>query len=415
MLLTKHGLWKIVEGTEIAPYDNQAAINKFLERRDKALSTIVLAIDPSLLYLLGDPQDPGEVWDILSDQFQAKTWANKLTLRRKLFALKLGENQSVQDHIKSMVEIFDELAVIGHPVEEEDKVVQILTSLPESYDMLVTAFEATAEVPKLAVVTERLLNEERKIKEKRGSKGGGFSGDALFVSGKPRTCFYCGESGHIKRKCELWLKKNENENKENKENRSPAVANFSYSRKRSNKVESDSSDEECLALVSKMSEENKKKWIIDSAASRHMCSNRKLFQGMKRLEEGKDIKVGDGSIVRANFEGTIKLKIRAFNQVRRFKLRKVLFVPGLKYNLLSVSQAIESGKNIQFDKNGAQIKDTRTKETVGTASRRGKLYYVNMGITKLSSNLFNFPNSLKRHLPGGGIPGKRTGDARRIF
>ena len=189
MLLTKHGLWKIVEGTEIAPYDNQAAINKFLERRDKALSTIVLAIDPSLLYLLGDPQDPGEVWDILSDQFQAKTWANKLTLRRKLFALKLGENQSVQDHIKSMVEIFDELAVIGHPVEEEDKVVQILTSLPESYDMLVTAFEATAEVPKLAVVTERLLNEERKIKEKRGSKGGGFSGDALFVSGKPRTCF----------------------------------------------------------------------------------------------------------------------------------------------------------------------------------------------------------------------------------
>ena len=62
-----------------------------------------------------------------------------------------------------MVEIFDELAVIGDAVEEEDKVVHILTSLPESYGMLVTALEASAEVPKLELVTERILNEERKM------------------------------------------------------------------------------------------------------------------------------------------------------------------------------------------------------------------------------------------------------------
>ena len=58
-------------------------------------------------------------------------------------------------------------------------------------------------------------------------------------------------------------------------------------------------------------------------------------------------------------------------------MKKVLFVPDLKYNLLSVSQASQSGKCIQFDKDGAQIKDVTTKETVGTATRKGMLYHVN--------------------------------------
>ena len=71
----------------------------------------------------------------------------------------------MQDHIKSMTEVCDELSVIGEPVKEEDRVVYLLASLPECYNVLVTALEANAEVPKLAVVTERLLHEETKIKK----------------------------------------------------------------------------------------------------------------------------------------------------------------------------------------------------------------------------------------------------------
>ena len=108
----------------------------------------------------------------MCNQFQKKTWANKLALRRRLYGLRLKEQESVQSHIKSMIEIFDELAVIGEPVEEEDRVVHVLASLPESFSMLVTALEACTEVPRLEVVTEKLLNEERKIKEKSSSLGG---------------------------------------------------------------------------------------------------------------------------------------------------------------------------------------------------------------------------------------------------
>ena len=65
-----------------------------------------------------------------------------------------------------MTEIFEELSIMGDPIEEEDRVVHLLSSLPESYDILVTALEASEYVPKMDIVTERLLREENKLKEK---------------------------------------------------------------------------------------------------------------------------------------------------------------------------------------------------------------------------------------------------------
>ena len=66
-----------------------------------------------------------------------------------------------------MTETFDELSVIGYSLNEEDRVVHLLASLSESYDMLVTALEASQDVPKWALVTERLLYEENKMREKQ--------------------------------------------------------------------------------------------------------------------------------------------------------------------------------------------------------------------------------------------------------
>ena len=58
-----------------------------------------------------------------------------------------------------MSEICD-LSAIGETINEEDRVVYLLVSLPESYGVLVTALEANADVPSLAIVREKLLHEE---------------------------------------------------------------------------------------------------------------------------------------------------------------------------------------------------------------------------------------------------------------
>ena len=160
----RDGVWSIVNGSETAPKE-VASRAKFRLRSDKALAAIVLSVDQSLLYLLGDPEDPVAVWKKLQEQFQKKTWANKLTLRRKLHTLRLNEKESVQDHIRAMTKTFNKLAVLGVELTNEDRVVYLLASLPESYNTLVTALKAHADVPDMEVVTERLLNEERKQKD----------------------------------------------------------------------------------------------------------------------------------------------------------------------------------------------------------------------------------------------------------
>ena len=61
--------------------ENQGEQAKHFLRRDRALAMIVLSMDPTLLYLLGtDPENPAVVWKKLANQFEKKTWANKLAL-----------------------------------------------------------------------------------------------------------------------------------------------------------------------------------------------------------------------------------------------------------------------------------------------------------------------------------------------
>ncbi|KAF2347132.1 hypothetical protein FHG87_022111 [Trinorchestia longiramus] len=52
---------------------------------------------------------------------------------------------------------------------EEERVISLLSSLPDRFSTLVTALEANEKIPSWDVVTERLLNEERKQRGGRGT------------------------------------------------------------------------------------------------------------------------------------------------------------------------------------------------------------------------------------------------------
>ena len=72
MALIRDGVWNIVNGTEIVP-DSRIEMGlhvKYLSHKDRVLARIVLSLEPSLLYLIGDPDNPGVVWKKLADQFQ---------------------------------------------------------------------------------------------------------------------------------------------------------------------------------------------------------------------------------------------------------------------------------------------------------------------------------------------------------
>ena len=369
MALMKDSLWGIVSGTEtLADEANADASTKFNARRDRALAIVVLAVDPSLLYMLGNPEDPAAVWKKLEEQFQRKTWSNKLQMKRKLFSLKLKDGESVHQHIKTMTEVFAALAVIGDPVTEEDQVVYLLASLPASYDMLVTALEAQSEtVPRWELVTERLRYKEQKQKEKVPAD----SGRKAYVAKQKRedqkkrfTCHFCKKPGHFKRDCRKFLATQQ----ENKQSASKAEA-----KKPASSLES---DEEALVTTHALSVSSRGNWIVDSGSTCHMCNDKELFSELRSLGTPQEVMLGDGHVLQATAEGTVTLEtLLPDGSTKKCKLESVLLLPKLSYSLLSVSKASEAGKTTRFDSSGCEIVNKDGK-VIAFATRVGNLYYM---------------------------------------
>ncbi len=167
MVLLRDNLLGVVDGSVRGEQFSGDAkkLAEYQERKNRALATIVLAVDPALLYLIPNPESPRIVWKQLSDQFQKKTWSNRLMLKRKLNRLALPEGEPVAAHVGKMTEIFNQLAVIGEPMEDEDKVIAVLASLPESYAVLVTALEARVEELTMGTLAERLIHDEAKQRQ----------------------------------------------------------------------------------------------------------------------------------------------------------------------------------------------------------------------------------------------------------
>ena len=379
MALIRDGLWGIVNETEQAPEPDAPADRhvKFASRRNRALATIVLAVEPSLLYLLGDPEDPIVVWKKLRDQFQKKTWVNRLALRRKLHTLQLKDGESVQDHIKAMTELFNELTAVGDVISEEDRVVYLLASLPDTFGALVTALEANEEVPRMEIVTERLLHTERKQKEKINND---FSEQKALVGKqqvnmKVTRCYKCGKLGHIKKYCRsTFVDKTKRQHKHK--------ANAAE-----NKHIESSSDSESVGLIvqhAMTSHFGKAAWVIDSGATCHMCNDKSVFVKYEELETPLRVILGDGYEVDAIGNGIVVLTNQLpGGKYQKCNLHHVLHVPRLSYNLLSVSAVTERGKIVKFGSDTCQVLDNGN--LVGIGTKFGELFYLNCNKMRPSS------------------------------
>ena len=382
MALMKEGLWKIVEGTEVAPVE-AAAYAKFVGRRDRALAIVVLSIKPRLLYLIGEPDDPERVWKKLCDQFLKKTWANKLELRKRLYSLRLKEGESVQEHIRRMTELFSALAEVDAPLSEEDRVVYLLASLPESFGVLVTALEASPEVPKMDVVTERLLHEERKmLSREKGSTPG--DEKAMMSrskdSRKKGLCFRCGKPGHYKRDCRMVVVRSDGSKDD--------VRGKPKGHKAKVTTE-ELSDGEALVVSNALTVGSMSAgWIVDSGTTSHMCCHRDLFVDYEELQKPERVTLGDGRSLDAVGRGTVSVVLRLpGGETKVRNLHAALHVPGLSYNLVSVSKVSEAGRVVRFLEKGCQIFNSQNK-VIATASRCGSLYFLDC----LSSERMNVAN-----------------------
>ena len=154
------------------------------------------------------------MWDTLKAQFERNTLANKLLLKRDYFTRKMQEGQqTVQEHLKGMKEITDQLAALDSAVAEDEQVIALLISLPPSYDSLVTALTAKGEDLTLSFVQQSLIREEQKRESEKGTRNVASRDSALQANrqgpkksfGQPPRfqgkCFNCKKFGHRASEC----------------------------------------------------------------------------------------------------------------------------------------------------------------------------------------------------------------------
>ncbi|XP_075499485.1 uncharacterized protein LOC142537893 [Primulina tabacum] len=108
-------------------------------------------------------------------------------------------------------------------------------------------------------------------------------------------------------------------------------------------------------------------WIFDSGASRHICSNLSIFQ-THRPVYNSIVTLSNHDCIRVKYCGDIRI-----NNV--LTLKDVLYVPELKFNLLSVSSLLDDNKYvIQFCHDSFIIQEILTKKMIGKGRKIEGLY-----------------------------------------
>jgi hypothetical protein len=161
-------------------------------------------------------------------------------------------------------------------INDEDKAIILLCSLPRSYEHLVTSLTYGKEDIKVEDIVVALLAHDQRRKNNATEES---FGDAYLVKGdrsvedkrgnkkKGPWCYKCKGCGHVKRDCP--------ELKKDGGSISVVIAN-------KKKYDSDSDGD--ILMVS--SEKSCEAWLLDSASSFHATSNKELFSSYTEKENG---------------------------------------------------------------------------------------------------------------------------------
>ncbi|VFQ77776.1 unnamed protein product [Cuscuta campestris] len=125
---------------------------------------------------------PGGYLDKLESRYKSKSLTSRLYLKKRLFGLQMAEEANFNGNLDEFNKITIELESIDVKIEEEDKALSLLASLPSSFDNIVTTLLFGKETLKFdEIVAALLMNKTR-----QGGNGVSNDGQALVAKGVGR-------------------------------------------------------------------------------------------------------------------------------------------------------------------------------------------------------------------------------------
>ncbi|KAE8715770.1 hypothetical protein F3Y22_tig00110160pilonHSYRG00432 [Hibiscus syriacus] len=264
----------------------------------------------------------------------------------RLYGLKMQDDHDLAQHVNVFNQIVSDLARLDVKIEDEDRAMILLCSLPPSYEHMVTTLTYGKETINVEEITAALLAHN----QRKQNAGENSQADSLYVKGnrdrgrKPEKagsgkrnsrskswdkktihCYKCKKAGHMKRDCPK-LKKQTDEKRD-------------VSSKSVNVVEDDNSDCSEGNMLSISTTQLTDAWILDSGCSYHITPNREWFSTYRSVNSGS-VYLGDDRC--CNIVGIGDVRIKMYDGSIR-TLSGVRHVPDLKKNLISLDTLHKNG------------------------------------------------------------------------
>jgi hypothetical protein len=140
--------------------------------------------------------------------------------------------------------------------------------------------------------------------------------------------------------------------------------------------EKESSDETVLMSTIKEEGENGEHWFLDTGCSTHMTGRRDWFVELDFSIKSR-IRFADDRTMKV--EGVGKVMIRKKDGSLCF-ITGVLYVPGMKSNLLSIGQLLEKGYRMVLEDKAMKVYDTEQRLLVKAILSKNRIFKVELGV-----------------------------------
>lgn len=295
-------------------------------------------------------------------------------------------------HFSKIDEIVNQLKQLGEAVSDKMVITKILMSLPDDFKHFISAWESVSEdkqkienlLARLLVEEERLKNTEKpvalvsRVKCFKCGKEGHFQNICRQNRKdddrhKNKRCNYCKKLGRIAEFCRHRIAKEKEKNKDNRNDKGNGNDKNKDDNKSNNKNDHKNEKNVNAFIVTAMCGTMfGNHWVIDSAASEHLCFNKGLFVEYQELRDKISVLVGDGRVINAVGIGIVKVLSCDGNTVKRTTINNVLFVPELTSNLFSVTSAMSRGYKVDADIQ--QWRFVKNNQTCAIGKRQCKLF-----------------------------------------
>lgn len=345
-----------INGTEKEP-DKTTKATEWVKWKKASSNTAVLllsSVNKSLHANLMNCPTPAKMWEKLKDLYGEASEDAKEGAWEKFYTFRMSDGESLALQIEQLETIIRKLKDSGEAPSDSAVMSKLLSSLPSRYSPFRMAWECTpkAERTKDNLIA-RLIREDKRLEESEESVASlalqisalqlkisqseanavnsekGKAGRQNIEELKKRTrCGYCQEKGHWHRECPKKA-----EEKKNSQGQQPNSAPNSAIKTASGYI-----CDVSHALYSGNSEEDDTTiWLADSGASHHMTYKKNYFSTLETLKKSYSVKIADNKILPIAGIGTVVIKETVDGQQLQRELSDVLYVPGLRRNLFSIT------------------------------------------------------------------------------